>query len=65
MQRVAFFNKIEGFVRLNHKLFVRPCQVLGLDDDYFLLLELDVAAGCNDDPVLARVMLFASLFGLC
>ena len=65
VQRVAFLDEIKCFVWLNHQLLVGFSQVFGLNDDYFLLLELDVAASCDDDSVLAWIMLFRTFPSFC
>ena len=64
VQRVAFLDEIKCFVRLDHKLFVSFSQVFSLDNYMRLLLELNIAAGSNDDPVLTWVVLLAFVLGL-
>ena len=63
VQRVAFLDEIKCFVRLDHKLFVSFSQVFCLDNYMCLLLELNIAAGSDDDPILAGVVLLAFVFG--
>lgn len=64
MQVVTLPDEVKGFVGLDHELLVGFGQVFRFDHHNLLLFELHIATGCDNDPVLAWVVLFTAFLGL-